>query len=378
MYRAAGKAYLVAVSATEEQFWVMLPYQADRPAAWRTLTAEAEGALALASGVREGLPSRVARLPRLLLEGAWAEARELALIVRATESDVESFAATSALGTLAYEQGDVALAWELVQETLPAGPDTAPGGAYFLASLGMQRVAAALARDAGDLAEACRWLEAHDRWLDQSGVALGQAEGQLAWAAYHHAAGQPALAETRARRALAAATTPRQPLALLAAHRFLGQLAIEAGELADAAVHLEAALTHADACATPHGQAVTLLATAAARERGGELDVARALAEEARAICERMGATPALARADALLARLAAAQAQPLTYPAGLTAREVEVLRLVAAGRTNQEIADALGVRKKTAINHVAHILSKTDSANRAAAAVFALRHGLA
>lgn len=63
--------------------------------------------------------------------------------------------------------------------------------------------------------------------------------------------------------------------------------------------------------------------------------------------------------------------------PAGLTAREVEVLALMAQGATNAEIAKALGIGVPTANSHVSSILSKTDSANRAAAVAFALRQGL-
>jgi DNA-binding NarL/FixJ family response regulator len=63
--------------------------------------------------------------------------------------------------------------------------------------------------------------------------------------------------------------------------------------------------------------------------------------------------------------------------PYGLTGREVEVLRLVAAGRTNQEIADALVITHSTAAQHVAHILAKIGAANRAEAAAYATRSGL-
>ncbi|MDQ6661668.1 MAG: protein kinase [Chloroflexota bacterium] len=68
----------------------------------------------------------------------------------------------------------------------------------------------------------------------------------------------------------------------------------------------------------------------------------------------------------------------PPTYPAGLTAREVEVLRLVAKGLTNSEIAGELGLSEKTVAHHLTHIFNKTTSENRAAAAAFAIRHGLA
>ena len=66
------------------------------------------------------------------------------------------------------------------------------------------------------------------------------------------------------------------------------------------------------------------------------------------------------------------------TYPAGLTAREVEVLRLVARGLTSGEIALELKISEKTVGHHLTHIFNKTSSENRAAAAAFAIRHGLA
>ncbi|MBX3071229.1 MAG: AAA family ATPase [Thermomicrobiales bacterium] len=78
---------------------------------------------------------------------------------------------------------------------------------------------------------------------------------------------------------------------------------------------------------------------------------------------------------------VAASSARPResgTLPAGLTGREVEILRLVAAGRTNRQIAVDLGIAEKTVRNHLTHIMDKTDLDNRAAAAAFAVRHGLA
>jgi predicted ATPase/DNA-binding CsgD family transcriptional regulator len=67
----------------------------------------------------------------------------------------------------------------------------------------------------------------------------------------------------------------------------------------------------------------------------------------------------------------------PFTHPAGLTAREVEVLRLVARGLTNTQIAQELVLSEKTVATHLTHIFNKTNSENRAAAAAFAIRHGL-
>jgi pimeloyl-ACP methyl ester carboxylesterase/DNA-binding CsgD family transcriptional regulator len=67
----------------------------------------------------------------------------------------------------------------------------------------------------------------------------------------------------------------------------------------------------------------------------------------------------------------------PLTSVGDLTAREVEVLRLIAAGRSNQEIAQELVISFNTVTNHVKNILGKTGAANRTEAASYAFRHGI-
>lgn len=64
-------------------------------------------------------------------------------------------------------------------------------------------------------------------------------------------------------------------------------------------------------------------------------------------------------------------------WPAGLTTREVEVLRLLARGLSNRQIAGQLVISPKTAGSHVEHIYRKIDASNRAQASVFAMRHGL-
>ena len=64
-------------------------------------------------------------------------------------------------------------------------------------------------------------------------------------------------------------------------------------------------------------------------------------------------------------------------WPAGLTGREVEVLRLVARGLSNKEIAAKLMISRKTAGSHVEHIYTKTGVSNRARAGLFATKHGL-
>jgi DNA-binding CsgD family transcriptional regulator len=221
-------------------------------------------------------------------------------------------------------------------------------------------------------------LEAHDRWLAWSGTVRGRSEGQRLWARYHRQAGDAGKAGEHAERALAHATEPRQPLALLAAHRMLGELATDAGRFTDGLAHLEQSLALADVCAAPFERALTLLALAELHAAAGRPMEAGASLDEIRAICAPLGAKPTLDRADALAARLAAMEDTPPAYPAGLSAREVEVLRLVAAGRSNRAIADALFLAPGTVGIHVTHILAKTNTTNRTEAAAFARDHGLA
>ncbi|WP_317623755.1 HD domain-containing phosphohydrolase [Catenulispora acidiphila] len=64
-------------------------------------------------------------------------------------------------------------------------------------------------------------------------------------------------------------------------------------------------------------------------------------------------------------------------WPGGLTRREVQVLRLLARGLSNGEIAEQLVISRKTVSHHVEHIYAKTGTANRAMAGLYAVRHGL-
>jgi HD-GYP domain-containing protein (c-di-GMP phosphodiesterase class II) len=66
-----------------------------------------------------------------------------------------------------------------------------------------------------------------------------------------------------------------------------------------------------------------------------------------------------------------------MSWPAGLTDREVDVLRLLAGGSTNREIAAELVISPRTAEHHVQHIYTKIGGSTRAAAALFAMEHGL-
>jgi DNA-binding NarL/FixJ family response regulator len=76
-------------------------------------------------------------------------------------------------------------------------------------------------------------------------------------------------------------------------------------------------------------------------------------------------------------AREVAQQLGTVELPGGLSPREVEVLRLVAAGRTNAQIAGVLYVAEKTVARHLSNIFTKLDVTSRTAAAAFAFEYGL-
>lgn len=121
----------------------------------------------------------------------------------------------------------------------------------------------------------------------------------------------------------------------------------------------------------PYGAArVRVLIGLACRELGDE-DTAEMELDAARWVFRQLGAVPDLARVDALSRRVAAKAA------GGLTAREVEVLRLVATGRTNHAIADELIISEKTVARHVSNIFTKLNLSSRAAATAYAYEHDL-
>jgi HD-GYP domain-containing protein (c-di-GMP phosphodiesterase class II) len=80
---------------------------------------------------------------------------------------------------------------------------------------------------------------------------------------------------------------------------------------------------------------------------------------------------------DAVLAAAGAGGRRRVAGPAGLTAREVEVLVLIARGAATSEVAARLGVSRKTAATHVERIYAKTGACSRSGATLFALRNGL-
>ena len=94
--------------------------------------------------------------------------------------------------------------------------------------------------------------------------------------------------------------------------------------------------------------------------------------QAARSVFERLGARPDLAASRCVDNRRSNL---PRTGP--LTARELQVLRLISTGRTNKEIADELCLSERTIDRHVSNILGKLDVPSRAAATAYAFHHKL-
>ncbi|MFQ6026758.1 MAG: LuxR C-terminal-related transcriptional regulator, partial [Dehalococcoidia bacterium] len=95
-------------------------------------------------------------------------------------------------------------------------------------------------------------------------------------------------------------------------------------------------------------------------------------------ISTNLNMRPLLERVQSRIAQLGQPTVPTQQYPDGLSEREIQVLRLVARGRSNPEIADELVLSVRTVANHVANILNKTGTSNRTEAASYATRHGLA
>ncbi len=421
-YRNIDHQLMVGVTALHE-LRAVLRYATDDLATRARLADEADEALARAPGTTGGFPQRAARLPLLMIEGRWSEGRELAEALQAMPRGI-ALVGPLEQGCIARAQGDLTAAWQVVKRQLPAGQATPPGDAPYDEVLELFHLAIGLAHDANDLIAMHAWLDTQDRWIawcdNLPGGALGAGNSALAWASYHRASGDHAQARALAERAHAAATAPRQPLALLAAARFLGELDTADGAFDAALAHLHDALGLAAACAAPYERALTLLshaelALAQAASSGtpemvaGLVRRAHQALDEVRALCTPLDARPALTRADTLVERLATViparaplvaaeilatdtlaaphsempervpEPQPGNPAAAewLTPREGEVLRLIAGGLSNREIAAKLFLSVRTAERHIANIYKKIGAHSKADATAFAFNNGL-
>ena len=183
---------------------------------------------------------------------------------------------------------------------------------------------------------------------------------------------------TAEQESLGAALVAALELALVAAHRLLGELDCAAGRHAQAAAHLARALALAGSGTAHDERARMLLALAGLRAASDELAEVQGRPDEGRARSVLLDTEPAPNRTESSEAGGAASAGAVPTCSAGLTRREGEVLRLIAGGKSNREIAAALYLSPRTAERHVANIYLKLGAHSKAEAATYALRHSLA
>jgi DNA-binding CsgD family transcriptional regulator len=316
---------------------------------------------------------------RAICEGHFAEGERLAQEAFAIGQRLRGQDASGSFGmqmfTLRRQQGrlqEFAPAVRYFVATSPAHAAWRPGLAVIYSELGLEREARIeferlAAHDFADLPQDAMWL-ACLVYLAEVCAFLGDAR---------RAATLYRLLTPCAGRAIVVGFTGA---CYGAASRYLGLLATTMARWEEAQQHFEDALAmNAGMGARPwlaHTQqqyAVMLMA----RRQPGDREHTVHLLDEALMMSRALGMRALEARVVALQSRLPAVLRRRPAYPCGLTQREVEVLRLLAAGRSNHDIAQALFISANTVANHVRSILTKTTTANRTEAAAYALRHGL-
>ncbi len=162
--------------------------------------------------------------------------------------------------------------------------------------------------------------------------------------------------------------------------RLLGLLSQTMGKMDQATSHFEDALVFCrkagyqpELAWTSCDYAETLLQ----RNASGDRAKAGALLDESLAISTELGMRPMMERVAGLQERAASQPARVPAYPDGLSHREVEVLRLIATGKTNRQIGDELIIAEGTVRRHINNIYEKIGVANRAEATRYVLTQGL-
>ncbi|MFJ5139598.1 LuxR C-terminal-related transcriptional regulator [Streptomyces sp. NPDC088707] len=306
---------------------------------------------------------RAHRVEVLDLLGAWALAEaEARQACREVPVDcLESAAAAYyAAGDVQRRQGRLEAAAVSYGHAHELGRIPQPGLA--LLRLAQGRAEAAVA--GVDLALACRSDPDHDV-LGRSRLLAARAEVALAVRDVPGAAKAAADLD-----ALAGAADGDVPLLRALADTALGSVAL--AEKRPALLPLRRALAGWLELRVPYEAAQVRMLLAAACRAAGDEEAARLELGTARAVFERLGAVPDARRAAALLSG-----GSRRRLPGGLTAREAEVLRLVASGGTNKDIARALVISEHTVARHLNNIFAKLGVGSRASATAYAYAHDL-
>lgn len=301
---------------------------------------------------------RMHRSRIMRLHGAWTDAEREARQACAEQNGTIAMDAGQAwyqVGEIRRLTGDLPAAESAFGRAGSYGWDVQPGMALLRATQGRaDDAAAALARS---LAE-----HPSDR-LARAKLLPAQAEV---------AAASENLELARAAADELAAMVEAPPAVRAAAAQVSGTVRLAEGDPAGALPDLRAAARTWTDLDMPYEAARSHQLIGLACRAIGDEDTARLEWETCRAVFSRLGAVPDLTLTDELLGR-----AQHPTPPDGLSVREVQVLRLVATGMTNQEVAASLSLSKKTVARHLSNIFGKIGVTTRAAATAYSCRHGL-
>jgi len=149
----------------------------------------------------------------------------------------------------------------------------------------------------------------------------------------------------------------------------MGAVLMAEGDSKAALSELRSACEHLHEIEAPYEAAQVNVLLGLACRQMGDGDSGRLELEAARRVFRQLGASPDLAAVDGLLAAPVPRRSD------SLTSREIEVLRLVASGRTNRAIAGELRISEKTVARHLSNIFTKLDLPSRAAATAYAFQH---
>jgi DNA-binding CsgD family transcriptional regulator len=160
------------------------------------------------------------------------------------------------------------------------------------------------------------------------------------------------------------------PLLAAAAAHARGAVRLAEGDAQAGLAALRKAWTAWQEIEAPYELARVRVLIALACRRLGDRDAAEMELDAARWVFQQLGAAAELARLEAL--------SPPASRPAGgLSAREAQVLRLIATGKTNRAIAADLLISERTVERHVSNIFVKLNVSSRAAATAYAYEHQL-